>query len=271
MVQKRSYVRIFIDESGTSYKYKPGVNNPGERYFTLAACILKRQDYSELRKEIKTLKQRYKKYIGDRELKSRWIRRSNPVNIDPDDPPAYEFWKYEKEGVVQYKKFCKDLEILVSNTHFEITSVGVDKIVAQTLYPHKDILQTTLTDLWERIFIYHAINRVGDSRILFDPRKSIDDQIMRGSYEDFRRHGSWFVDQARLSYAKLYKRVFSPSSQESVGIQLADFCAYPIKRYVEDKTYPFFRRVIKPKLCTNVIDKKTNKTINMGVKVSLSR
>lgn len=264
-------LRIFIDESGTAVRYNPNKNNSGERFFTLAAVIIEKPQYNNYKAKLKQVRKAYKKYIGENEIKSRNIRRSNPVNVNPDKPPIYDFWKYGESGIKKYQSFATDVKQLVKKTDFQLISVTVDKLSAQNIYPDLDVRVISLSDLWERIFIYHVINDIKKSRIMFDPKMNLDDSLVKQTYESFISRGSWYIDNDRLKMGKLYNRVFLPSSEESMGIQLADYCAYPIKRYVEDDKYQFFKDMIKPKLHQNVVDQKTKKTVYLGLKVSLSR
>lgn len=271
MPEKKTTTRIFIDESGTSDRYDPQVNNPGERFFTLAAAIVPQGEYTKLKQDFRVLREAYTKYIGEEEIKSRSIRRSNPANVDPSDPPAYNFWKYGEEGVKDYRGFCKVLETTVSDCKFKLISITTDKELAQALYPRKHVLRTCLTDLWERLVIYHIMNDVKKSRILYDPRQIDGDQVVKDSYQDFLNSGSWFLEKKHVVGSSLYERLFSPSSADSVGIQLADYCAYPIKRYQESLSYDFFKRVLASKLCSLRRDTRTGKRVEMGLKVSLNR
>lgn len=272
MAYKSNDWRIFIDESGSPDYFNPKKNNFGEKYFVLTAVICKQSDYKKIKTNLAQIRRKYHKYLNDLEIKSRSIRRSNPKNnADPQDPPPYDFWKYGDEGLNNYKEFCEDLKKFVKENKFYISSVGADKLFAQTKYPQKDILQTCFMDLWERIFIIHILEKITNSRILYDPKRTGDDIKIKNSYQDFIQRGTWYVDTEKIRKAKLYKHIYAPDSTESDGLQLADYCAYPVKRFIENCTCDFFNTVLKEKLYKNVKDRRTGKTIYMGVKNSLSR
>lgn len=271
MSKSLSLVRIFTDESGSPDPYNSSRHNAGEKVFTVASVVIVQKEYLVFKSGLLALKNKYKKYLDDKEIKSRSIRRANPKGVDPEDPPDYDFWKYP-EGQEKYENFCIEMKELVKKTDFKIISVSTNKEKAQKLHPSKDILKTVMTDLWERLFIHHYLAKIKNSHIVFDPTGRLDDQTIVSSYDNFRAHGSWFIDAERLTIANLKKHIFSYSSDASPGIQLADYCAYPIKRYVEEnKGGPFFEEVIKPKLCRTASDRKTGKNIMMGIKISLNR
>jgi hypothetical protein len=261
----------FIDESGNFRPHDPTKNNNGERFCTLTVIKIKDSEYKKFKEELHALKTKYNQYINNKEIKSRSIRRSNPLQVDPSEPPDYDFWRFEEQGKRDYHTFCVELEKVVTDTTFDVISVSVDKIFAQSRYPYSNILNTMMTDLWERIFICHVICKVEKSRIFFDPQLSITDEVLKQTYERFIGSGSWFIKPEDLGKVNLYKNIFSPDSEASCGIQLADYCAYPIKRYVETGRYGFFTRAISPKLHRAAMDKRRNKNIFMGIKKSLSR
>jgi hypothetical protein len=263
-------LRVFTDESGSPDPFVPETHNFGEKYFTLTSVLIRQRDYLIFKDGLSALRRKYSQYLLGREIKSRSIRRSNPRGIDLADPPEYEFHKHP-EGQQLYEEFCADMKKLIASTPFEIVSVTVDKEFALKKYPHIHILSTVLTDLWERLFIYHYKEKIKNSRIIFDPTGRLDDEVVRSSYVAFKKYGSWFIDQDLVKKVSLYKRVFSFNSEASAGLQLADYCAYPIKRYVEGGPGPFFKEVIEPKLCKNVRDKRSGKKICLGIKRSLSR
>ena len=271
MAKSGNLFRIFSDESGSPDPFNSNCHNHGERIYTVVSIIIIQKEYLVFKKNLQALRLKYHKYLLGREIKSRSIRRSNPKGVDPKDPPEYDFWKFS-EGQEQYNSFCLELKEIVKNTNFKIISASTDKSIAKKLYPHKNILLTIMIDLWERILIHHYLEKIKKSYIVFDPTGRVDDKTIRNSYQDFRINGSWFISVVRLKVVNLHKHIYSFTSESSAGIQLADYCAYPIKRYVDDYIEgTFFKEIIKPKLYPDVTDKKTGKRIKMGIKVSLNR
>lgn len=264
-------MRVFVDESGNFRPFVADKNNLGERFVTLAAVVFDDKEYKTFKEKVGAIRRKYKKYVGTKEFKSHSIRRSNPKNITETDIDIYDFHKYGEEGTEAYKDFCNDFKRIVSQTGFKIISVSTDKVLAQKLYPNIDVLTTLLTDLWERIFICHHLEKPKKSRIFFDPQLNLTDATLKETYTNFVKSGSRFIDKSSVDQTNLYNNVFSPSSADCVGIQLADYCAYPIKRHVESQNYDFFNKIVLPKLHTNVKDTIRNRRIMMGLKVSLNR
>lgn len=263
-------LRVFTDESGSPDLFMENKNNFGEKYFSVVSVLIRQTEYLKFKVKIRSLKNKYSKYLLGLEIKSTWIRRSNPKNIDQNQLPPYDFYKYE-EGIDLYYQFCNDLKVIIKDTDFEIISVTTNKELANKLYPHLNILLTLLSDLWERIAIYHAINNIKSSSLVFDSLGKLDDQSILDAYDNFFQNGTRYIDQGVLGKLKLKSKIFSLNSESSIGIQLADYCAYPIKKRAEKGTSDFFEEVIKPKLCNLASDRRNGKTISLGRKISLNR
>src|SRR5207302_646033 len=103
MPMPTSTLRIFIDESGTPSRFDDKANNTGERYFTLAAVLMKEGSYRTYKANIRLLYKKYDAFLKGQELKSRYIRRSNPIHVDPrhsidDKATLQSYEKFAKSG-----------------------------------------------------------------------------------------------------------------------------------------------------------------------------
>lgn len=214
------------------------------------------------------IRSKYYQYINDLEIKSYFIRRSNPRNASSSHVPKYLFHQCH-DGQLKYNSFCNDLKTLVASTPFYIISVNTDKTIAHSKYAHLPLLPTLLVNLWERIAIHGYLEKK-PIKVIFDPRSKIDNRSIINSYQKFREIGSPYVKQSTLSGTNLKKTILPFNSELSYGIQLADYCAYPIRKSLVQPKHNFFAEVINPKLHPYVRDEKTGKLINMGVKMALS-
>lgn len=273
MAKSKKLLRVFVDESGHSAPFEVSTHNEGERIYTVACIFIFQKEYEIFKKRLKKIKQKYSKQIGDKEIKSRSIRRSNPRGLDEKgrEEAEYLFWKFEN-GQELYDAFCVDMKELVLRTKFKIVSVSVDKKKAQQKYPHLSIVGTAMRDLWERIFIAHFLGKVKNSCIFFDPVNDEIDRKVVDSYKIFKEVGTSYIHGERLKLVNMTKHIYPVESNKSVGIQLADYCAHPIRqRVTSGKESAFFSEIIKPKLHTNATDRKTKKVIYLGMKETLSR
>lgn len=269
MTTSPDVTRVFIDESGSPDVWEEAVNLEHDRFFTLAATIIKQPAYVKFKSDMHELCHRYEKYLLGKEIKSRYIRYSNPRNGKFEIEPAYEFYKYD-DGIKKYNDFNSELKDILKATEYKIVSVSTNRAVAKEIYPHINFHRTLLTDLWERIAIYNYLNGKPKMFILFDPCKANYDEALKDSYFRFIEQGSSYVDKSRLPGLQLNKYVYPCDSENSRGIQLSDLCAYPIKIFAEKNKSDYFSEMVKPKLYGFVKDKRTGKTINVGMKISLN-
>jgi len=262
--------QLYIDESGTPDKYISGVNEEHDKFFTLCGVIVEKQEYKKFKKSLQDIKNKYHIYLNNNEIKSNYIRCSNPKFIKKGDEPKYIFYRAEN-GQKIYDDFCADIRKLIKETDFQIISTTTNKEEAQNDYPHINFHETLLTDFWERISICYVLKGKPKIKILFDRTKSKQDLTLKNTYKTFRDVGSWYWNEQRINNLELDKDVYSCDSIKSAGIQLADLCAYPIKKHMELKNHRFYIDVIKEKIHINAIDKKTGNKVNMGTKMTLSK
>lgn len=265
--------RIFIDESNTPVYWNIQLHGNEERYYTLCAVIIERKEYKRFKRDLKEIYEKYSSYIGDCELKSRYIRHGNPNNPKASECP-YTFWEHGKKGMQDYLAFSEDLKTLFKSAKMDVISVTCDKYFAQNKYPNHNIATTVFTDLWERIAVYHVVKGITNSRIMLDSRYIDSDIAISSLYSYLNNNGSYYVTKERMEKVglQLYKNIFFQDSKDSKGLQICDYMAYPIqKANWADKKDPFYKEVIVPKLAKPMKDVKTGKTIQMGNKMSLSR
>lgn len=258
-------LRIFIDDCGGSDEFDDIKHVREERVFTMCAVMIYERDYLHFKQAWQSIAFRYAKYLENKELKSYLLRRSNPNSANPPkDSKRYAFHLYE-EGPVEYENCCRELKELVQRTPFNIISVSVDKEFARRHYPHKNLLSTVMTNLWERIFIYLILKGSHKPIIIFDPKLNIDDAIIADTYKSFHESGSWFIRAQIRTLRDLHRTILPCDSTSSCGLQLADYAAYPINKYISKGSYKFFSDYIKPKLAGYAKDNRTGKMIQLGM------
>lgn len=265
--------RVFIDESNTPVYWNIQLHKNEERYYTLCAVIVERKEYKRLKRELKEIFEEYSPYVGDCELKSRYIRRGNPNNPKASECP-YTFWKHGQKGMQDYLAFSEELKALFISAKMDVISVTCDKYFAQNKYPTHNIASTVFTDLWERIVIYHAVKEIKDSRIMLDSRYTKSDTAISSLYEYLNNNGSYYVTKKRMGEIglQLHENILFLDSKESKGLQICDYMAYPIqKANWAGKDDPFYQEIIVPKFVGPIKDSRTGKRIQMGNKMSLSR
>lgn len=261
--------RVFIDESGTPDVFRKGVHQEHDKFFTMAAVVLAQVDYALYKDAMGALCEKYVKYLQGTEIKSNYIRCSNPKYIKERQTPEYIFYQFD-DGQEQYDAFCADLKEVLQAASFQVISVTTNKEVAGQKFPHLPIHDTVLLNLWERISIFSVLNSNPRMRIVFDRTKTVSDQLLKESYQRFIQHGSWYFRAKNLAELKLDRDCYSCDSEDSIGLQLADLIAYPVKKQMEKGDHDFFQRIVRGKLHPRAKDNRNGKKIVMGNKLSLN-
>lgn len=210
---------MFLDESGDHSLVKIDSSYP---MFVLVGCIFDFDYYTNVvEKETKSLKV---KYFG----KDTVILRSYDIRKQKGDFSV----------LVDRKKreaFYTELDILMSRFQFTIIAAAINKTKLKDQYsspnnPYHLCFQFIL----ERSVMF--LGRSKEKMIFrIESRETHNDQTLGQIYEDFKNndHQIFKIDEIQT---KLLDLSFNQKMQNIVGMQLADLAAYPIGRWVLDKS-----------------------------------
>ncbi|MED0676182.1 DUF3800 domain-containing protein [Aneurinibacillus thermoaerophilus] len=222
---------VFIDEAGTP-GYKKGKTPDG--YFTLAGMIVKGENILKLEREL----QRHK--------------------LDYGLPPQEEFkWgsKYSSVGwsYDEYANFREGVFQIIENLAETIIGVVLDKgesYKKNYINDHCDLYQQALYLMMERINMWYEDTGVIAAPTIFviDSRKNnkeadLDEKLAK-SFRGALRTGTYY----HQGFPWFSHSPFFSTSEESTGLQLADYCAGPIQQYFstgKDEWYQKMRGKIR--------------------------
>lgn len=127
---------------------------------------------------------------------------------------------------------------IMANCAYTIIAVAIrkDRHAAQYRYPANPYDLALLFGL-ERLVSVLEGARQEEVVIVAEKRGEREDREVYTAFQRITTAGSEFVDGARFRAIKWTLR-FLPKSMNIVGTQMADLAAYPIARYVLDKTKP---------------------------------
>lgn len=210
---------MFLDESGDHSLDKIDASYP---MFVLAGCVVDFDYY------INVIEQQAK------ELKLKYFGRDNIILR------SYDIRKQKGDFsiLVDRKKreaFYSDLDTLVSSLEFTIIAAAINKTKLKTHYqtpnnPYYICFQFIL----ERAVMY--LGRSSEKMIFrIESRETHNDQKLAKVYEDFRYKDHKMFKKEEIQ-SKLVDLSFNQKMQNIIGMQLADLVAYPIGRWVLDKT-----------------------------------
>lgn len=240
---------MFLDESGD---HSLNLDKIDKSYpmFILAGCIF---DFDYYIKVVETsINDLKKKYFGRTDI----ILRSYDIRKQ----------KGEFASLVDYKKrieFYEDINKTLSDFEFIVIAAAINKLDHIKQYKNPE----NPYNLCFRFILERAVMYLGRStdNIIFraESREGHNDKQLAVVYENFRQKGfSEFIKPDEVQ-RKLVDLSFNQKSQNVIGHQIADLVAYPIGRWVIDKTKenkPF--NIIEPKF-----HRKNNEYLNYGLKI----
>ncbi len=228
---------LFIDESGHAHHTNVDPNNP---FLTVCGVLFNESSYRAFRSAFRELK---KEFFGrtDVVLHSRDIRKKQGA-----------FRILVDEAINVY--FIKRLNEVITAADFEIVAVVVDKKHYEKVYPFStfDIYLIALEIIMERMLYRLQPKELGKRtnivKILAEARGGKEDVRLLRAYNRIMDKGNKFNEPER--FRDLFTGLNFKRKVESIdGLELADLCAYPIGKHVEDplNSHPSFA-IIEPKL-----------------------
>lgn len=210
---------MFLDESGD---HNLETIDPTYPVFVLAGCIFDFENYVSItEKAVDELKL---KYFGRRDI----ILRSYDIRKQKGD---FAFLV----DLHKRLEFYEDINNLVKNSDFKIIAAAIDKNKLKSQYlspdnPYNLCLQFIL----ERSVMYLGRTK---ERVIFriESRETHNDEKLAEVYESFRNSDHNLFSQQEVQ-SKLVDLSFNQKVQNIAGMQIADLVAYPIGRWVIDKT-----------------------------------
>lgn len=236
---------MFLDESGDHNLEKI---DPSYPVFVLTGCIFDLDYYNATaEKAVSDLKQ---KYFGHTDI----ILRSYDIRKQKGDFSV----------LVDKKKrdlFYGELNALISKLDFTVITAVIEKNRLKGRYTSPDNpYHLCFRFILERAAMY--LGR-GDGKLLFriESRETHNDRKLADEYEKFRS-GTQHFPAAEVQ-SKFVDLSFNQKTQNIAGMQLADLVAYPIGKWVMDKT-----KENKPfELIESKLHKKNGKYENCGLKI----
>lgn len=240
---------MFLDESG-DHSLEENKIDKSYPMFVLVGCIFDFDYYVKVAEP--TVNKLKFKYFG----KNNIILRSYDIRKQRGD---FTFLVDK----IKREEFYNDINQIMSNLEFTIIATAINKIEYANRY--KDPADPY--NLSFRFIIERAIMHLGRSSenmiMRVESREGHNDKQLATVFEDFRSRGNLKFIKPEEVQQKLVDLSFNQKSQNIVGHQIADLVAYPIGRWVLDKT--------KENKSFSIIEKKIhNKNgeyINYGLKI----
>lgn len=241
-------LHLFLDESGTSDLTNIDPNFP---ILALTGVLLSDDAYTDLKARINDLKARY--FPGKQVVLHRRDMR-----------------KYERGFEIFFdddvkRRFYTDLNRILTEADYMLISSAIDKKKHIEQYGKlaDDPYEIALTFIMERA-LYEADERgATNAHVYIESRGKREDRVITSRYNQILYRGSQ-IDAARFQRLFDTEASLRRKTDDEIGIEIADLCAYPIARYILNNNEPNQAfGVIKPKIRAN----SHGETIGYGIKV----
>jgi len=240
---------MFLDESG-DHSLDVAKIDKSYPMFVLAGCIFDFDYYVKIvEPSINDLKV---KYFGKTDI----ILRSYNIRKQKGD---FSLLVDTKKRV----SFYEDLNVVLGGFEITIIAGAINKIN----HIHQYVAPANPYDLCFRFILERAVMYLGRSpeNMIFraESREGHNDKQLAAVYEDFRQNGFGEFIKPDEVQRKIVDLSFNQKSQNVAGHQIADLVAYPIGRWVLDRT-----KENKPfKIVEQKLHKKNGAYLNCGLKI----
>lgn len=253
---------FFIDESGQP-RYKGTTEN--NRFFTLCGCLFSKASLEDTQNKLLKLKHKYwadgkfhyKK--GHFRVAFHMAEIAQAIKGYRNANNPFSFLDSNLEP------FYTEYKATIGSLRFTIFSVTVDKLAMKQRYSQPyDPFGYSLELLLERVHLYlcSVHETSADSVIVMvESAGKKEDAIHHGNLMRLLHDGTRYIKGLNNSSAFSWVQgvYFCPkhnnNGQSYYGLEIADFCAYPIKRYFFEEMENEEFSIIRPKIYRNKRDK----------------
>jgi len=239
---------FFLDETGD---HGLSFVDPNFPLFLLCGILFEEKELSRVEIQIKQLKNEFFK-TNDVIIHSREIRKcegSFQILFDLDIK----------------KRFYERINEVLGSAQFIIIGSGVNKEEHIKKYGKnaKDPYSISLSFVVERLVFCLDKHKPSNVEVKIERRGIREDRQLLDQYNSIIDRGTYFVQPDRIKRL-IQKFDFMSKSENVIGLQIADLCAYPLARHVLRSTvpYPSFE-VIKDKIYCD----KNGKYNGFGLKI----
>ena len=241
-------LHLFLDESGTSDLTNIDPNFP---ILALTGVLITEDAYITLKERVNDLKTKYFPH--------------KQVVLHRRDMRKYErgFEIFFDDNVK--RNFYNDLNRILTEADYVLISSAIDKRrhIEQYGKLADDPYEIALTFIMERA-LYEADERdATNAHVYIESRGKREDKVITSRYNQILYRGSQ-IDAARFQRLFDTEASLRRKTDDEIGIEIADLCAYPIARYILNNSEPNQAfDVIKPKIRANA----RGEMIGYGIKV----
>ena len=142
---------------------------------------------------------------------------------------------------IDFKQLTDDIAQFLSQAHITLFGVVIDKVeyIKRGYGPPNTIVNKALEEIVNRFHLWLQRHKTL-GMIVSDASSNNFDTSIRNTYQYFRQQGTTYVTLNRI-----IDTIFFTPSETAIGIQMADFVSYALKRNYENKDSNVFHQILK--------------------------
>lgn len=230
---------LFLDETGN---HSLQLNNTRDIIFGLCGVLCKKSEYKNIIcPKINIIKKRH--WPPDGKYKK------NPVifhHYDIKNSRGPFFLKNSRPI------FFKDLKNLIIEIPITIFGILINKQKLNNSYKRpENPYNLSLEFIIERIFYYLKNKNNGIvKKVIAESRGFNEDNALKETYSNIQFNGTRYIKNKELINLFPNEIIFKKKLSNVEGLQIADLCAYPLRKYLENQNDDAWR-VVESKLYHN--------------------
>lgn len=206
---------MYIDESGDTIP----LSQKGKKFLVLTGCIIDESDRVKVEEDLRLIKKRYFQN-EDTEIKSNFLRYANP-DLEQESP-------LKLHDRAMYNQLETDIKGYLISLPVILISIVIDKDSYWKQYPSQNPYEIAYLYLLER-FQRFLKDQDALGLCVIDPRVGqVEKSFIGDSLKDIHHAMRWRDGNLWNKCPNILERLLYSTSEDTVGIQIADLYCYPV-------------------------------------------
>ncbi|MFZ1720051.1 MAG: DUF3800 domain-containing protein [Candidatus Moraniibacteriota bacterium] len=211
---------MYIDESGDTIP----LSQKGKQFLVLTGCIINDSDRVKVEEDLRVIKKKYFQN-EDLEIKSNFLRYANP-DLEQESPLKL----HDRE---MYNQLEADIKAYLVSLPITLIAIVINKDAYWKQYPSQNPYEIAYLYLLER-FQRFLKERNSLGLCVIDPRVgTVEKSFIGDSLKDIHHMMRWRDGDIWKKCPNIVEKLLYSTSEDTVGIQIADLYCYPVYHIFE--------------------------------------
>lgn len=211
---------MYIDESGDTIP----LSQKGKKFFVLTGCIVSDRDRLKIEEDLRVIKKKYFQN-EDIEIKSNFLRYANP---DLEQSSVLKL--HDRE---MYNQLEAEIKTYLVSLPVTLIAIVIDKDAYWKQYPAQNPYDIAYLYLLERFQLFLK-QQDALGLCVIDPRVgTVEKSFVGDSLKDIHHAMRWHDGKIWSKCPNVVEKLLYSTSDDTIGIQIADLFCYPIYHIFE--------------------------------------